>query len=331
MKCRTLTLYLAIIILGLLTGCTAGSGHSSVISATVQPTVISSTVNPEQSTIIIYSPMSTSSIPVIMAAERFKDVRVELFTNQSQANAIFLRQETPLLVTGLSVGIDLYRNGVPVQAVNSFVTGLSYLVTSDTTITQLSDLRGKSIYIPFEGSPIEEVTKFLTASEGLVWKKDIQVIYSPFESSTELLKQGKAEVVVLPEPSVTLVEGLPGVTVSLDLSKEWDRVTNGRNGYPQVATFANSTWALEHGTFIKEFNDALAQAIETIQADPQGAVEQVKNRYKLPPEKILQSLSRTRYQLTTGSDLESSIESYYEIIGSPLDESYKGLYFHTVH
>jgi NitT/TauT family transport system substrate-binding protein len=319
------------IILSFLTGCTAGSGHLSDIPAAVQPSGISSTKKSEQTTIIIYSPMSTSSIPVIMAAERFEDVRVELYTNQSQANAIFLRQETPLLVTGLSVGIDMYRNGVPVKAVNSFVTGLSYLVTSDITITQLSDLRGKSIYIPFEGSPIEEVTRFLTASEGLVWHKDIQVIYSPFESSTELLKQGKAEVVVLPEPSVTLVEGLPGVTVSLDLSKEWDRVTNGRNGYPQVATFADSTWALEHDTFINEFNDALAQAIKTIQTDPQGAVEQVKYRYKLPPEKILKSLSRTRYQFTTGSDLESSIESYYEIIGSPLDESYKDLYFHTVH
>ena len=73
-----------------------------------------------------------------------------LYSDQSQANTLFIRGEVPILVTGLSVGLDLDKNQVPISAVNTYVSGLSYLVTYGAPVQQFSDLQGQEIYIPFD-------------------------------------------------------------------------------------------------------------------------------------------------------------------------------------
>jgi NitT/TauT family transport system substrate-binding protein len=335
MKSKLLVLtVLLVLILNLLTACAKTSeGFSATpMAATETESNVqgSGDLNPADS-ITIYAPMSTSSIPVLLAAKDFSNVQVVLYTDQSQANTEFIRGDVSLLVSGLSVGVDMHKNGVPVQVVNSFVSGLSYLVTYGKPISSLNDLSGKSVYIPFEGSPIDEVMKYLVTSAGLTWKSDVTPVYSPFDSSIELLKQGKAEAVVLPEPSVTLVEGQPNVFISLDLAEEWNHQTGMSSGYPQVATFVNPDWAAKNGDFLNEFNNALQKAIQSVQKDPESAIKQVQDHYKLTPDKLLKSVSRTRYLLSTGTEMKTTIENYYQTIGSPINENFSDFYFGTAH
>ena len=114
----------------------------------------------------------------------------------------FLRGDVDILVTGLSVGVDLFKNGAPIQVIDSYVAGLTYLVTRGKKVDGFADLKGQEIYIPFEGSPIEEITQFFVEQEGLTWKKDLKPVYSPFASSVELLKQGKAAAVAVRSPDL---------------------------------------------------------------------------------------------------------------------------------
>lgn len=325
---------LVLLILGLMVSLLSACGNTIADATddqyavdTTQPTAVETSSNK----ITIYAPMSTSSIPVILAASQFEHVNLVLYADQTQANTEFIRGDVSILVSGLSVGVDLRKNGVPVQAANSFVSGLSYLVTCGKHVSSLKELAGKSIYVPFEGSPIDEVTGFLVTSDGLTWKTDISAVYSPFDSSIELLKQGTVDAVVLPEPMVTLVEGQPNVFISLSLADEWNRVTGSQDGYPQVASFVNPDWTVENSAFLSDFNKALATAIQSVQADPQAAIDQVKDQYKLSPEKLLKSVSRTRYLILTGSELQSSVESYYQTIGKPLDENFSDFYYGAAH
>ena len=282
-------------------------------------------------TFTIYAPVSTSSIPVILAAQSMPEANLVLYTDQSQANAEFIRGDADLMVSGLSVGADMRKNGVPVQVVNSFVSGLSYMVTYGQPINSLAELDGKSVYMPFEGSPIDQVMNYLVTANGLKWKENVTPIYAPFDTSIALLKEGKLEAVVLPEPSVTLVESVPNVFINLDLAAEWDKATGVEGGYPQVATFVSSVWAAAHAGSIDTFNQALQTAIKQVEADPAAAIEQVKDYYKIPADKLLTSLTRTRYSYVAGQSMRSSIEKYYETIGAPLDENFKDFYFIAAH
>jgi NitT/TauT family transport system substrate-binding protein len=275
----------------------------------------------------IYAPASTSSIPVLLAASQTTNFHVTLYSNQSQANTLFVRGDVPIFVTGLSVGQDLYKQDVPIQLANSFVSGLSYLVTTGSAVNSFADLKGKEIYIPFEGSPIEDVSAYFAAQEGLTWKEDITPVYSPFDSSVALLKEGKAAAVVLPEPFVSLLEGQDNIFISISYFDQWNKANPQYQGYPQVGTFVNTQWAAGHTEQIAQFNQALADAIAQVEADPQTVVDVVAASYSFPPKILLNSLGRIHFDLISGAEMKDRIERYDTTIGKLQNEIDAAFYY----
>lgn len=276
--------------------------------------------------LVIYAPATPSSVPVLLVAQRMllnaaggEKIEVSIFTDQSKASTLFLRGDVTMLVTGLSVGVEFFKNGAPVQMVNSYVAGLTYLVTYGKKVNSFSELKGQEIYIPFEGSPIEEITRFFVEQEDLTWKRDIKPIYSPFPSSVELLKQGKAAAVALPEPYVSLVEKQDRVYISLNYKEKWDALTGSANGYPQVGTFVKQDWAAAHPDLIAQFNTELVNALQFIHQDPAAAVEQTKADFSFPPQVLLASLQRTDFSFTKSDAMVQEIQRYYQRIGKPLN------------
>jgi NitT/TauT family transport system substrate-binding protein len=302
----------------------------SASCAPANPTVATeapTSAEPAEATIIIAGPATPSSIPLILAAEKLGNAQVQIIQNNAQANTAFMRNEINILASGLSVGVDLRKNGAPVQLLNTYVTGLSFLVTYGEKVESLSDLKGQEIYLPFEGSPIEEATMFLAAKEGLVWGVDLKPVYSPFDASVVLLKDGKAKAVVLPEPFVTLVENEPNLFISLDYFAAWNTATETEAGYPQVGVFVNAEWARQNPEQIAAFNAALAEAIQFIQENPEEAVAKVKDQFKLPETVLLRSIQRTHFSLSTGETLKADVNGYYELIGKPLDDNYADFFY----
>jgi ABC-type nitrate/sulfonate/bicarbonate transport system substrate-binding protein len=77
---------------------------------------------------------------------------------------------------------------------------------------------------------------------------------------------------------------------------------------------------------VKAFNQALTEAIQYVQSNPEEAVQAVKDNFKLPADKLFKSLNRTHYTFVSGSDLQKSINDYFRVIGKPLDESDTAFY-----
>jgi len=275
--------------------------------------------------VVILAPATPASIPIILAVDNMPGVRLKIFHSHPQAHAIFLRNEAQILSTGISVGVSFFRQKIPVKIINSHVSGLSFLVTT-RPIRDFRDLVGEKIWLPFPGSPLEEVSRFFAQSEGLVWKKDILVGYSIFESSVKLLHRQKINAVVLPEPFVSLVENDPNLFVGLEYAELWEKYTKSPDTCPQVGTFVNAGWAEKNQAFIGEFNRRVGMAIELSRLDPGLAVERAEKVLHFPPGILKKSLGRTRFHLLTGLELKKSIFSYYNTIGSPLDERFNNFF-----
>lgn len=321
--------YLLVLVLLLLMGCAVNNAAPTVETP---PAIVGATSpEPVEHKTTIYAPASTSSVPVVLAASKMKNIDLVLFTNQSQANTLFMRGDVSILVTGLSVGVEMYNNGAPIRQINSFVSGLSYLVTSGEPVGSFADLKGREIYLPFKGSPLEEVSIYFCQQSGLKWNEDVKPVYSPFESSVELLKQGKADNVLLPEPNVTLAEGKGKAKVTLSYFDEWNRLNPEDEGYPQVGALVQAEWAETHADEIKLFNQFLAEAIVSVQSDPQGAVEAVKSQYSIPSAVLQKSLGRTHYTMLINEGLQQTVNAYYQKIGKPLNEKFSAFFYRTDH
>ena len=292
-----------------------------LVTACAAP-VAAPTLEPARESIVVYAPATPSSIPVIIAARQMPEVDLTIFTDHSQAQALFLRGDVDLLVTGLAVGVELFDEGVPITLLNSYVSGLTYLVTRDGPVASFDELADPEVNLPFEGSPIDEVTRFLVESEGLTWGEDVVPVYSPFPASVELLRQGKASAVALPEPFVSLVEGEEGIFVSLSYEERWETLTGSGDGYPQVGTFAREDWAREHREVVAEFNRHIEDAVRTIREEPTEAVDVAAEELAFPAPVLRSALQRTSFAPRYGAELEAYVRDYYRAIGAPLDESY---------
>ena len=324
-KVRSIMLSLLLVVVVISGGCVPANTPVAETPAAEIPTTTPSTESP--AAIVIAGPATPSSIPLILAAEKMGNATVQIIQNNSQANTSFLRGEITILASGLSVGVDLRKNEAPVQVLNTYVTGLSYLVTYGEQVKSLSDLKGQEIYLPFEGSPIEEATMFLAQKEGLTWDADLKPVYSPFDASVALLKEGKAKAVVLPEPFVTLIEKEPNIFISVDYYANWNEAAGTTDGYPQVGTFVNAEWAASNPDQVAAFNAAMAEAIQFIQEHPEEAVAKVKDNFKLPEAVLLRSIQRTHFSLLTGDALKEGVAGYYTEIGKPLDDNYADFYY----
>lgn len=323
---------------------------SSAVAAEGKSTVVAE----DRDQIFVYAPATPSSIPLIIAAETLPDVKIKLFTNQSQAYALFLNGNAQILSTGLSVGVQFFRQGVPVQIINSYVSGMTYMVTAcnHDKINDFTDLRGGMLYLPFIGSPIEEITRFFALSEGLLWKQDIKIAYGMFPEVVNLLKQGKICSAILPEPFVSLLEkyddaqnnedakekqntrksrgidshNLTNLHVAFSYKELWKKHTGDGDGYPQVGTFVNRDWAKSHSLFIDKFNQALAKAIIFVVDNPGQAVKKAALHMNFSEDILNKSLGRTDFHLLQNDSMVQEIKNYYRTTGNPLDETFENFF-----
>ncbi len=283
----------------------------------------------ESMPVIIYAPATPAAIPFILATETLPGVELKIFTNHCQAHALFLKGEVQILCTGLSVGVGFFRQGVPVKIINSHVSGLTWLV-SDTRINDLKDLMGKTLYLPFPGSPVEAVTRFFIRAQGLTWKKDIAIQYSPFPGTAALMQHHRIRAAALPEPFVSLVL-TPGkepgpVFYALSYKSLWERYTGNPNGYPQVGTFVHRKFADTHGPLIRKLNIALARAIASIETAPGPAVEKATACMGFSEKNLRSALERTDFYLWENENLRQVIHQYYQTTGDPLNETFDAFF-----
>ncbi len=277
--------------------------------------------------VTVLAPSSTTSIPILLAAKYLPGLNVEIFENHPQANAQFMAEEDLVLVTGLSVGFDMFKNDVPLQLINTNVTGLSYIVSCNFEINSFAELDGHEIYIPFEGSPLEETTKFFVEQAGLVYGEDVKPIYAPFETSTALIKNGDDAIVAIPQPAATAMAAQECGHLGVSFYDTWNEITGDTDGYPQVGAFSKAEFANEHPEWIIAFNQALAKAIADIQENPEAAMNEVADKFSFPAPILLKALQATKFTVQSDQEMKDSVIHYYRTIGKPLDESYEAIFY----
>ncbi len=273
---------------------------------------------------LIYVPATPASVPLILAAQTLPGMDVKIFTSHSKAHSLFLKGDVQILSTGLSVGVRFFRQNVPVKIVNSYVSGLTYLVTNRSVKT-FRDLKGQMLYLPFTGSPIEEITQFFVAAEGLVWNRDIPIGHTLFPGAVNLLQQGRISAAALPEPFVSMLQTRRDIH-TLSYKALWEKHTGHGDGYPQMGTFVLQSWAESHGPAIRQLNAALARAILFVIQSPDAAVKKVEPFMKFSAGILQAALRQTDFYLLQGSDLKREVENYYQTLGVPLDDTFEDFF-----
>lgn len=214
-----------------------------------------------------------------------------------------------------SVLYNKTQGGVTVIDINTL--GVLYMVSGDTSIQSMEDLKGKTIYLTGKGTTPGYVLQYLLTENGLT-TDDVALEYkSEATEVAAVLAEDTAAVGVLPQPFVTAACAQnENLSVVLDLTKEWSAV-QGEGGSSLVTgvTVVRNAFLQENGAAVDKFleehkasaayaNENVEEAAELVAAA--GIIEKAQVAVKAMP--------KCNITYIDGEDMKTALSGYLEVL-----------------
>ena len=161
---------------------------------------------------------------------------------------------------------------IRIAAVNTL--GVLYLMTGEgVTVNGLSDLEGKTVFCPAQNPAF--IFEAICRANNLIPGENITIDtgYAQPADLRAALVTGAVDIVVLPEPMVTIAKSANDkLSVALDLTAEWEKAY-GEGTLMQGCIVVRTEWAEAHPKELYEFLSDYKSSIEFTNAEPRKASE----------------------------------------------------------
>ena len=204
---------------------------------------------------------------------------------------------------------------IQIAAINTL--GVLYVATNGDTVSSLSDLAGKTIYVP-EAAPKLVLSYLLNLYE--VENVTISMEYD-LDTLPAAVASGAAPIALLPEPKMTVASNLAkqggkNLTIALDLSALW----SAKSELPLVqgALLVSRSFASENADAVDEFLALYSDSIEFMIATENldAAAGYAVDAGILPNLNVAKAaIPRCNLAFMSGSEMKSAAEGFFEALG----------------
>lgn len=154
---------------------------------------------------------------------------VDYYSGSQEIVPLVMNGEVDIAAVPLNLAADLYKktNGA-IQMIAISALGVLHVVSSDESIENIADLKGKTVYAIGQGSSPEYIINYILEKNGIDPEKDIDIQYKSNQKElTNLATEGKAEICILPEYFATkVVTDNEKMKKVIDLTDEWNKVSD---------------------------------------------------------------------------------------------------------
>lgn len=278
-------------------GCSSDSGTSTSDTATKGP-----------ADLMVGTAPGPVSYPMAYISQNDPHYVVKPWKTYDQLLAMITAKEVHLSSTPITNALLAYNKGFKVKLVNVAVWGMLYVVSADSSIKEVKDLKGMEVAVTGQGGIHDLVFRHLLIQAGIEPDKDVTFTYMDLPESSAKLINGEIKYAVLNEPnsSMAIMNGKKsGIDLKrvIDLAQEWGKLPGQENtripqaGYimveesgvtsEQVKAFAStysesSKWVIEHpdeiGPMVEKQTEwmkaaAVTASLEFAHLDPVMAVD----------------------------------------------------------
>lgn len=245
-----------------------------------------------------------------------------------ELNTQFIKGELDIVLVPANVASVLYnKTDKEVTVLDINTLGVLYMVSADTSITDIASLFGKTIYLTGKGTTPDYVLQYLLAENGVDLSQVMLEYKSEATEVAAVLSENTAAVGLLPQPFVTTACAQNDkLSVILDMTKEWEKV-QGENGGQLVTgvTVVRNEFLEAHpqavAQFIKE-HEASCGFVETNLDTAAGYVVELGIIPKVEIAK--KAIPGCNIVCVTGEDMKLSLESYLQVLFDKDPESVGG-------
>ena len=215
-----------------------------------------------------------------------------------------------------NAAVSLYNKtngGVRIIALNT--AGVLYILENGNAVSQVSDLKGKTLYAVGQGSNPEYVLRFILSRNGIDPDKDVDIQFLDSAELTTRMATGEIEVCMLPVPAVTTVlTKNPSVRIALDLTDEWDKLNVGSK-LTMGCVVVRTEFLKENKAAVLTFLREYQKSIEYVKANPTEAGQMCADFGIVPAAAIAtKAIPDSNLIFVSGDAVRPYIEGYFQVL-----------------
>lgn len=262
------------------------------------------------------------------AGETENDYAFQMVTAADELLPLMVKGEMDIALVPANVASVLYnktQGGITVIDINTL--GVLYMVSGDTSLENISDLAGKTIYLTGKGTTPDYVLQYILKENGLSTADCTLEYKSEATEVAALLAENPDAIGLLPQPFVTAACAQnQALSIIFDMNEEWEKV-QGENGSRMVTgvTVVRDAFLEENEEAVKIFLEEHAESTEAINADPATGAKLVVEAGIIAKEPIAQKAILFCHIVSiAGEEMEQYLSGYLQVLFEQSPEAVGG-------
>ena len=243
-----------------------------------------------------------------------QDYRFTVETDASNIVAALANGSADIAALPTNAAATVYnktQGKVQILALNTL--GVLYLVTdSSVQIESMEDLAGQTVYAPAQNPSF--IFRHIVEANGL---HDVTIdnTYAQPADLNAAVASGAVSIAVLPEPMVTVAKSQnPDLTVALDLTAEWDKVSQP-GSLVQGCVVVRKVFAEENPDAVSAFLREYGASIEAMTADIPGTAAKIEaNGIFAKGAVAAKAIPNCNVCFITGAEMKTAMSSFLKIM-----------------
>lgn len=262
--------------------------------------------------IYVGAPKAPPVLPVLKMMEtnvlgKEYKIDVKVWNSPEILIAMVQGKEAQFFAFPLTAISKLYNKGLDVKLMNVNTWGVASLISTDSSIKDWKDLKGKTIYMGIKSSPPDIFTHYFLSKAGLKEKEDYNVVYSNKAEHTNFIVSGKANYAVTIEPdTTTILTKNQKFKVVISFEKEWQKLTAGFGVLGEIAE--------KNPALVKKINEEYAKALQWVLENPEEAGKLAEKKLGMDAKIVAKAISNMGLNFVQAKDAKNTLDEYYEIL-----------------
>lgn len=303
---------------------TAATSEAATTTAAATPTTEGATEAPKASEGIsmnigsMKGPTSMGLVSLMKKAENGETANAYNFTMATAADelvALLAKDELDIATVPANLASVLYnKNEGGITVLNINTLGVLDIVENGTSVTSIKDLEGKTVYMTGQGVVPEYSFRYILEKNGLTDKVTLEFKSEPTEV-VNLVAETEGAVGLLPQPFVTtaLVQN-DKLHMALNLSEEWDKVSEGSSSMVTGVTIVRTAFLEEHEDAVVSFLADYKESTEAVNSDAEQASALIEEYGIVKAAVAKKALPYCSITYMDGEEMKSALSGYLQIL-----------------
>ncbi len=275
-----------------------------------------------------------------------KSEKGEITDNTYQFEIVSAVDEvTPKLVQGktdiaavpANLASVLYNNtNADVQVIAINTLGVIYIVESGDTISDISDLKGKTIYASGKGATPEYALNYILTQNNIDPETEVTIEWkSEHAECLSALMANENAIAMLPQPFVTTAQTKSEkIRVALDLTEEWEKLGVDSALLTGVVV-ARKEFVEQNPAAVQAFLEHYEISVNNVNKNIKDAATLIEKYDIVPAPVAVKAVPNCNIVFITGEEMKQKLSGYLKVLSEqnpkaiggmlPADDFYYGL------